>query len=217
MKTLTVKVKEAEVQLHNARRSAQDFLQATLGRIVRQPSLVEAVRILNAADYGIEDLATVLACQMRLCAQRLDDIKRLQYRRFFVGGVGIGLIPTKGGRFSWCVRGAWNTKHRPKGRKFCAEMRIMHAARDRRIKCQHLVGIYTVGVPREEDLVPLGRPVLGLLRVCEACRALIRGEHRELFIPETSFVSYNPETRQRSHHSLEEIISVNGDTGIRHH
>ena len=92
MKTLTVKVKEAEVQLHNARRSAQDFLQATLGRIVRQPSLVEAVRILNAADYGIEDLATVLACQMRLCAQRLDDIKRLQYRRFFVGGVGIGLI-----------------------------------------------------------------------------------------------------------------------------
>ncbi len=215
MKTLTIK--EAEVQLHNARRSAQDFLQSTLGRVASQPSLVEAVHILRSGDFGIEDLAVTLACQMRLCAQRFDVIKRLQYRRFFVGGIGIGLIAQEAGRFSWFVRGAWNTKHQPQGKKFCAEMRIMHAAGDRRIKCRHLIGIYTVGVPREEDLIPMGKPIVGLLRVCEACRSRIRGEHRGLFIPETAFVSYNPETRQRSRHSLDEIMSMNGDTGEKHH
>lgn len=210
-------VKEAEVQLHNARRSAQDFLQSALGRVVLQPSLVEAVHILKAADYGIEDLAVTLACQMRFCAQRFDGIKKLQYRRFFVGGIGIGLIPQEGGRFSWFVRGVWNTKHQPQGRKFCAEMRIMHAAGDRKIKCQHLIGTYTAGVPREEDIVAMKKPTGGLLRVCESCRSLIRGEHRGLFIPESIFVSYNPETRQRSHHSLDEIMSMNGDTGAHHH
>jgi len=216
MKTLTP-VKEAETHLHNARRSAQDFLLATLTRVASQPSLVEAVQILKAADHGIEDLATTLACQMRLCAQRFDGIKRLQYRRFFVGGIGIGLIPAEEGRFSWFARGAWNTKHQPTGKKFCAEMRIMHAAGDRKAKCRHLIGFYTVGVPREEDLIPRGKPDVKLLRVCEACRTLIRGEHRGLFIPETTFVSFNPETRLRSRHSFDEILSMNGDTGEPHH
>ena len=212
-------VREAEKELHKARTDAQDYLLSVLNRADSKPSLVQAVHMIKHVEYGIEDLAVVLASQMRLSAQKFDRVEALQYRRFFVGGIGIGLIPSDGGRFTWFVRGAWNTKHvaPPRGKKFCAEMRIMHAARKPNIGCQHILGTYTAGVPREEDMITLGRSVQGLLRVCEECRKQVRGKHASLFIPESMFISYNPETRERSKDLLEAILRKNGDACEHHH
>lgn len=198
-------------KLQFARLDAEKYLLSVLRGLNKRPSLVEAAKLVNSDELGVDALGIALALRMRTAAMEFDaNVQRLQYRSFFVGGMGIGLVPFSGWRYSWFVRGAWNTKPTQKSCKFCAEMRIMRAAREH--TCAHLLRVFTSGMPREEDvLVVGGDPEKALLRVCEACRELIRGKYSDLFIPESQFISARPDCAVCSIHSVEELRKHNGD------
>lgn len=202
-------MKKNKLQL--ARVDAEKYLLSVLRGLNKRPSLVEATTLVSNDELGVDVTGIALAGRMRTAAMEFDaEVQTLQYRKFFVGGMGIGLIPFNEWRYSWFVRGGWNTKPTQNSCKFCAEMRIMRAAKKH--GCTRLLRVYTSGMPREEDMKAVGGDSgKALLRVCEACRELIRGKYKELFIPESCFVTVRPDSSDCSVQSVEELRNGNGD------
>ena len=75
---------------------------------------------------------------MRHLAIEEDDARKergeplINYRRFYVGGVGIGVVlgRKRATPYEWWVFAASNTKPSKKADKYCAEMRIIRAAKE---------------------------------------------------------------------------------------
>jgi len=141
--------------------------------------------------------------------RKLTKKSLVNYREFYVGGVGVGLVLSPYGNrtYDWWVFAAYNTKPSKKACKFCAEKRIMCGARI--AMCIGLGGLAVVGVPQ-----PDGRSnVRGLtLDPCEACRDDMRSkEFRTLFLPTTSILTAQPGSQMIRFQQVSELMVTHGE------
>ncbi len=143
-----------------------------LFKYARRPSHEDALRVLREPE--VQETTIAVAERMRHLAMEEDAQRKklhksfVNYRQFYVGGVGIGLV-LAGDHYEWWVFAAVNSKSSKHDTKFCAEMRIMRAARETRCSC--IGGLVVVG-----ENQPDGRS--GLLRKtidpCAECRDCMR-------------------------------------------
>ncbi len=127
--------------------------------------------------------------------------KPINYRHFYVGGVGIGLVPAKRSkrRYDWWAFSAFNTKSSQRAEKYCAEMRIMRAARA--VSCACIGSIAVIGERQSDGRSGVIRPIG--LDPCEACRDCMRKpENRMMFAAKTRILTGQPLAQ---HHSIETI------------
>lgn len=191
-------------ELRNATKRIERHLLAVLKNLKETPSLLEAVKVIQNED--VKSASVKAAADIRQLAIRFHkEVRTLQYREFFVSAIAICLIPISGGRYKWFVRAGWNTKPHQNAGKFCAEMRTMRAAREHH--STYILRTIICGMPREEDENAAG----GFLRVCEACRVLIRGKYADCFLPEAEFVSTRPDRPDWVRHTVEELRHQHGD------
>ena len=169
-------------------------LMQELTRVAPKPTLADAERLFLLAP--VQEAVVRAADELRkLVIEFQNGGMMFQYRKFFVGAAGVGIIRLKS-RCKWYVRTAYNTKDHQNAVKKCAEMRIM-----RRMH-QHsaiLIGMVVLGFPREEDTDCTLHP-------CEACRHQMRGQFRHLFSSSTRFVLVLPEQPVREGFNIEALM-----------
>lgn len=189
-------------------------LLAALYRRSPRPMLRDAMECLK--DEEVQNLAVSVAERARKLAMEEDDQRLLvkksliNYRRFYVGGVGIGLTLSQfpGQRpYEWFVFAAFNTKPSKKASKYCAEMRIMKACRDVRCSC---VGGFVVVGERQPD----GRSgVQGMtLDPCEACRDQMRcDKYRSMIRRTTLLLTAQPQSQIRNLKTIPDLMRIHGE------
>lgn len=183
---------------------AQGLIEAPvleeLFRLSKRPDPDTALRALR--DVGVQDAALGVAERVRSLAMQEDE-KRLaegrkdliNYRRFYVGGVGIGVVhaSTRKVPYEWWAFAAANTKPSKKACKYCAEMRIVRAAKD--VLCSCIGGLVVVG-----ENQPDGRSgeLRKTLDPCADCRDMMRApENRYLFRAKSLIVTAKPRSQIR--------------------
>lgn len=188
-------------------------LLAVLYKRFPNPTIRDAQQCLQNEE--IQDVAVCIAEKIRKLAMKEDE-ERLRsrkslnnYRQFYVGGVGIGLILSPWSRrpYEWYVFGAYNTKPSKRAKKFCAEMRIMKSFKSARCVC--MGSLVVIG-----ELQPDGRSqVKGLtLDPCEACRDDMRSEdYRYLYRDQTQLLTALPSSQTRTLKSIPELMKVHGE------
>lgn len=189
-------------------------LLGALRKFFPNPRAENAISCLRVEE--MQDLGIRAAEEARRLAAAEDDARLavgkrtlLNYRRFYVGGVGIGLIlsPWSHRTYEWVTFAAFNTKGSKKDKKCCAEMRIMKGARSSHWIC--IGGLVVVG-----ELQPDGRSgVQGLaLDPCEACRDMMRSpENRYLFRDRSLLLTAQPESQIRVLRSIPELMKTHNE------
>lgn len=166
------------------------------------------------SELPILETAVYLAEQMRHIAMERDKINKelkrtpINYRQFYVGAVGIGVLPSKSRkqRFEWFAFPAWNTKPHPNAPKYCAEMRIIRSAREQSCVC---IGTMVVvgerqsdkrsGISREWGIDP-----------CHECRDCMRRK-KKLFRASTRIVTGQPQIQVPHVETLPELMQAHGE------
>ncbi len=130
----------------------------------------------------VQNAALEVAQRMRELAREEDEVRTVQrkslvnYRRFYVGGVGIGLVLSGRSKdpYEWWAFPAANSKPSKKATKFCAEMRIMKGAREGNCAC--IGGIAVLG-----ENQPDGKSgkLRNTLDPCGDCRECMRHPHNK--------------------------------------
>ena len=144
-----------------------------LFKFERRPRTEDALHALHQPN--VQEAALIVAQRMRQLAMQEDEERVAQhrslvnYRRFYVGGVGIGLVLT-GSRshpYEWWAFAAMNSKPSKSAEKFCAEMRIMRAARETRCSC--IGGFAIIGENQPDGKSGLLRRTLDPCAECREC------------------------------------------------
>jgi hypothetical protein len=193
-------------------------LEALFAISVR-PSREDAYAALN--NEAVRTAAIRVAQKMRHIAieednRREEEAKKkkqkpslINYRRFYVGGVGIGLTLGRSSKvpYEWWTFPAYNTKVSKNDKKFCAEMRIMRAARE--VTCACIGGFVVVG-----ENQPDGRS--GKLRKtldpCGDCRDCMRHEDNAyLLSPNTLIVTSQPLSQLSGCETLRAMMRAHGE------
>lgn len=139
----------------------------------RRPREEDALRALY--DRKVQQATLCVAQRMRDLAKEEDETRAekktalVNYRRFYVGGVGIGLVHT-GERhlpYEWWVFAAYNSKPSKKAKKFCAEMRIMRASRE--VPCTCIGGLTVLGENQPDGKSGILRKTLDPCGDCRDC------------------------------------------------
>lgn len=187
-----------------------------LFKFSNQPHHEDALNALR--DRAVQDAAIEVAECIRSLAKAEDDERaqrgrkdRINYRRFYVGGVGIGLTLNRrgsGGPYEWWAFAASNTKPSKKASKYCAEMRIVRAAKDSLCSC--LGGIVVVG-----ENQPDGRSnkLRKTLDPCADCRDMMKSlENRYMFRKRSLIVTAKPLSQVRYVETIPKMMSAHGET-----
>ncbi|OGG47693.1 hypothetical protein A2761_02230 [Candidatus Kaiserbacteria bacterium RIFCSPHIGHO2_01_FULL_51_33] len=192
----------------------EDPLLAVLLRLFPHPTVKDAMNCLKIEQ--VQDAAVRVAERARQFAIDEDERRRtkggkdlINYRGFYVGAVGIGLIlsPWQGPYpYTWFAFAAFNTKPSKKARKYCAEKRLMRGARKNRCTC--LGGLAVSG-----ELQPDGRSgIQGLnLDPCGACRDDAAGEYRSLFRNGTLLLTAQPGSQFREVKTMSQLMEAHGE------
>lgn len=190
------------------RHAIEEPLVEALRTYVANPTQHDLMRCLNVA--AVQDATVRVAETVRSVAIREDDARLAQganllnYRRFYVGAVGIGLVMSSSARrpYTWWTFAAYNTKPSKRACKFCAEKRIMAGARA--ALCIRLGGLAVVGVPQPDGRSNIQSPTL---HPCETCRDDMRSvAFRTLFSPETKILTAQPLSQEREPHTLSKLM-----------
>lgn len=164
-------------------------------------------------DSEIQDLLFKVAEDYRKIAIREDAARKLQkkslinWREFYVGAVGVGLVmsarPRRGHAYDWWAFGAFNTKTSSKDCKFCAEKRIMRGAR--KSLCGTIGTLVVVGISQPDGRSGRQGPALD---PCETCRDNMRSpEYRTLFRANTSLLVAQPGSQVRYYRPLARMMN----------
>ncbi|OGC87484.1 hypothetical protein A3C20_02450 [Candidatus Kaiserbacteria bacterium RIFCSPHIGHO2_02_FULL_55_25] len=196
---------------------AQGLVEApvldALFKLTARPRPEDALRALREVD--VQDAVLAAAQRMRHLAIEEDDARKergqplINYRRFYVGGVGIGVV--LGRRYStpyeWWVFAASNTKPSKKADKYCAEMRIIRAAKE--VRCSCIGGIGVLG-----ENQPDGRSgnLRKTLDPCGGCRDCMRHVgNRYLFRARTLIMTAQPLSQVRYVETLPKMMAAHGE------
>ncbi|HTR18825.1 MAG TPA: hypothetical protein VMH91_02490 [Candidatus Paceibacterota bacterium] len=170
-----------------------------LFKLTSRPRPEDALHALK--EPNVQDAAIAVAERMRHLAMKEDKERSIQrrslinYRQFYVGGVGIGLVlgGEKSSPYEWWVFAAVNSKPSKKATKFCAEMRIMRAARETRCGC--IGGLVVIGENQPDGKSGLLRKTLD---PCGDCRACMRHpDNRARFRRNTLILTAKPLSQVR--------------------
>ena len=182
-------------------------------KITKYPSPDDAVRALT---YGRVQAAAIEAAErIRTMVREEDDERQLKrrslinYRRFYVGGVGIGVSITGSNKhpYKWWAFVAANTKPSKAASKFCAEMRIMTAARE--VRCSCIGGLVVVG-----ELQPDARSGKQRMTLdpCPECRDMMRCDrYRHLFRTRSQIMTAQPLAQVLNLETLPEMMAFHGE------
>ena len=185
-----------------------------LFKFASRPRPDDAVRALGEA--AVQDAALAVAERMRQLAKQ-DDEERLvlhkslnNYRRFYVGGLGIGVVTTGNYKYpyDWWAFAASNSKSSKNACKFCAEMRIIRAAKE--VPCACVGGLVVLG-----ENQPDGRSgeLRKTLDPCGNCRDMMRApENLYLFRRRTLIMTAKPLSQVRYVESLPKMMEAHGET-----
>ncbi|MBI5644834.1 hypothetical protein HY970_01935 [Candidatus Kaiserbacteria bacterium] len=194
---------------------AQGFVEAPLldelFRLSKRPRPEDAQQALR--DVRVQDTALAIAQKMRHLAMEEDATRaksgerdRINYRGFYVGGVGIGVglgrrssVP-----YEWWAFAATNTKPSKKAAKYCAEMRIIRAAKE--VRCVCIGGLVVLG-----ENQPDGRSgeLRKTLDPCGECRDCMRSpSNRYLFRQRTLIVTAQPLSQVRYVETLPRMMTA---------
>lgn len=193
---------------------AEGHLFDALFSLSKRPTQADAYECLR--DKRVSCAAIKLAEEMRRYAIEEDRERSrhkktlLNYRRFYVASVGIGIVPAKRSerRFDWWAFPAHNTKSSPKVPKFCAEMRVMRAARESTCTC--IGGIVVIGERQPDGRSGIIRPIG--LDPCEACRDCMRSkENRHLFGKKTLVLTGQPLAQVHHLEPIPELMKAHGE------
>lgn len=197
---------------------AQGLVEApvldALFRLAPRPRPEDALRAFG--ERTVQDAAISVAQRMRELAKEEDEERLskgrnslINYRRFYVGGVGVGLVLSGNAKspYEWWVFAASNTKPSKKATKFCAEMRIVRAAKD--MHCTCIGGLVVVG-----ENQPDGRS--GKLRKtldpCAECRDMLRREcNRHMLRQRTLIVTAKPHSQVRYVETIPRMMTAHGE------
>ena len=168
-------------------------------------------------NRDVRSAAFQVAEKMREIAKEEDDARKgvgkkdlNNYRRFYVGAVGVGLILSDKDaamQYEWFAFAAYNTKPSKKAGKFCAEMRIIRAARE--LRCCCMGGIAILG-----ENQPDGRS--GALRKtldpCGECRDVMKADcNRFLFTRRTLIATAKPLSQLQYVETLPKVFAAHGE------
>jgi hypothetical protein len=162
----------------------------------------------------ILDAAVFLAEEMRRVAMEKDDENRrlkrppINYRQFYVGAVGIGVLPSKSRkqRFEWFAFPAWNTKPHANAPKYCAEMRIIRSAREQSCIC--LGSLVVIGERQSDKRSGISRE--WGIDPCDACRDCMKRKKR-LFRATTRIITAQPRSQLPHMETLPELMKAHGE------
>jgi len=198
---------------------AQGLIEApvleALFRLSTRPRPDDALRALR--DVAVQDAALAVAQKMRRLAIEEDDARLhrgekslINYRRFYVGGVGIGLVLGRRSSvpYEWWVFAASNTKPSKKAKKYCAEMRIIRAAREHLCPC--IGGLVVVGENQPDGKSGNLRKTLD---PCGDCRECMRcQDNRYLFRRQTLIVTAQPLSQVRYVEALPKMMTAHSES-----
>jgi hypothetical protein len=182
----------------------------SLFHLAKRPRPNDALLALR--ERSVQDATLEVAQKMRHIAM-LEDERRaerkespINYRKFYVAGVGIGLILSRNHRapYEWWVFAAYNSKPSKKSCKFCAEMRIMRAAREVPFVC--MGGLTVLG-----ENQPDGRSgeLRKTLDPCGDCRDMMRDEKfRYMFRKGTLICTARPLSQVRYVETLSVMMAA---------
>lgn len=191
----------------------EEHVLDALFRYAPRPNEADALRCLESP--GVQDASVLVAEAVREAAMIEDEYRReegltpINWREFFVGGVGIGLVPGKRrrNRFEWFVAAAWNTKPHPNVEKYCAEMRIMRTMRD--VRCICLGGVTVIGERQYDGKSGVQRWTLD---PCEACRKLMRGKYHGLYRRKSLVLTAQPGSQLRVLKPISKLMTDHGES-----
>jgi len=144
-----------------------------LFKLTKRPRPEDALLALR--EPGVRDATLAVAQHMRQLAMEEDAVRiaenkaLINYRQFYVGSVAIGIVHA--GRrsmpYDWWVFAAVNTKPSKKASKYCAEMRIMRAARE--VPCGCIGGLTVLGENQPDGKSGILRKTLDPCGDCREC------------------------------------------------
>lgn len=191
-------------------RPIEQPLYDLLHRRFPRPTSRDALQCLQ--DEEVQDAAVKLAEEMRKLAIVEDEHRKQQkkppinWRNFYVSSVGIGIMLSpqpKRSPYDWFVFSAFNSKPSKKADKYCAEMRVMRAAKSSRCVC--LGGLVVVALPQADSRS--GKNGI-TLDPCPECRDMIRSEKfRYLYRDTTLLLTAQPESQVRALRRLPQLMS----------
>ncbi len=187
-----------------------------LNEFEKRPDQRAALSALNVAH--VLAAAFDVANEIRRLAREEDDRREarkeslINYRRFYVGGIGIGVMLGRSRRtpYEWWVFGAANTKPSKKADKYCAEMRIIRAAKE--VRCAHIGGLVVVGENQPDKRSGLERRTLD---PCPECRDYMRHPcHRHMFSPRTRIATQQPLSQFWKVETLSEMMAAHKERWV---
>lgn len=169
--------------------------------------------LLALREIPVQDAVLGAAQRMRHLAIQEDDERKkrgealINYRRFYVGGVGIGVVLGRKPRvpYEWWVFAASNTKPSKKAHKYCAEMRIVRAAKE--IRCTCIGGLGVLGENQPDGKSGALRKTLD---PCGECRECMR-ENRYLFRTNTLVLTAQPLSQIRYVENLGKMMAAHNE------
>lgn len=185
-----------------------------LFKISQRPRPEDALHALR--DVRVQDAALETAERMRHIAIKEDEARLksgrkdlINYRRFYVGGVGIGVVHASHRKvpYEWWVFAASNTKPSKKATKYCAEMRIVRAAKE--VLCSCLGGLVVVG-----ENQPDGRSgaLRNTLDPCAECRDMMRADcNKYMFRHNSLILTAKPLSQIRYVETLPKMMKAHGE------
>lgn len=198
------------------RERVEEPLLRELFKVSVRPLREHAYKALE--NERVRQSALDVAQHMREIARAEDDRRelvgkkdRVNWRRFYVGGVGIGLTFTNADTrapYAWFAFAAYNTKPSAKASKCCAEMRILRAARE--VRCICIAGLVVVGENQPDGRSKKDR---GTLDPCADCRDMMRHpDFRYLFARKTLILTSQPLSQVPRMETLEDMMKAHGET-----
>lgn len=175
----------------------RDALKALSNEEVRGTALCLAEKVRNLArDHDEKTLAG-------------GGKSIINYRGFYVASVGVGLKLGRnaGQAYEWWAFAAVNSKPTKKAEKYCAEMRVIRAARDTRCSC--IGGLVVIGENQPDQR---SGKVRNTLNPCGECRDFMRSQGQHMLRPRSLIVTKLPVSQYSYEEPLRQMMSFHGET-----
>ncbi|MDB5238515.1 MAG: hypothetical protein JWM46_785 [Candidatus Kaiserbacteria bacterium] len=177
------------------------------------PRIEHALRALE--NPAVQKAMMESGTRMRQLARSEDEQRAIansspvNYRRFYVSCVAIGLVLryNASAPYEWWAFVAANSKPSKKACKFCAEMRIVRAAREMRVMC--IGGLLVLG-ERQPDA--RSGKLRNTLNPCPQCRDMMKHpDNRYLFRQRTLIMTSMPESQVQYMETLTKMYAAHGE------